>query len=63
MIPPAHTLTPGTMVRLPSGRHVVLIAEREDSTWVCEYIGAADARGEVLFATSFIRAHAQLIST
>lgn len=51
------------MVRLPSGRHVVLIAEREDATWVCEYIGAADARGEVLFATSFIRAHAQLIST
>lgn len=62
MIPADHQLTPGSMVRLPSGRHVVLIVQRED-TWLCEYIGAADARGEVLFATSFIRAHAQLIST
>lgn len=62
MIPADHTLTPGSMLRLPSGRHVVLLVDRGDE-WTCEYIGAQDARGEVSFNTRWLRAHAQLIST
>lgn len=48
------TLRAGMLVRLPGG-NVVRLVRRERAEWVCEYTERARARGEVLFASAFLR--------
>lgn len=49
------------ILRLPSGRHVVLTMLKGDE-WTCEYVGATDARGEVVFRVSWLRDKADLLT-
>lgn len=50
-------LSPGMVVRLPSG-DVIALVRREQEEWVCEYTAKARSRGEVVFTDSFLRARA-----
>ena len=47
-------LRAGMLVRLPGG-NIVRLVRRERAEWVCEYTERACARGEVLFASAFLR--------
>jgi len=49
------------MLRLPSGRTILLMKYKGDNEWLCQYIGAADARGEVSFTVHWLRAHAEAL--
>lgn len=61
LIPLTTDLIPGLMLRLPSGRTILLMKYKGDNEWLCQYIGAADARGEVSFTVHWLRAHAEAL--
>lgn len=54
------TLRAGMCVRLPSGNAVRLV-RRERAEWVCEYTELARARGEVRFASAFLRKYGRRV--
>lgn len=44
----------GDLIRLPSGNVVIVIA-RQGNEWLCQYAEGSRARGEVVFASTFLR--------
>lgn len=44
----------GDLIRLPSGNVVIVIA-RQGKEWLCQYAEGARARGEVVFASTFLQ--------
>jgi|GEM_PF-5160829 len=53
-------LRPGMLLRLPSGREVLLV-RRNGVEWVCQY--AERVRGEVEFSGAWLRRYATLANS
>lgn len=45
----------GTLIRLPSGNIVIVVA-RQGKEWLCTYAEGSRARGDVVFTGEFLRA-------
>jgi hypothetical protein len=49
-------------ITLPSGNEIIVMAKHlVDDEWVCTYSVTARARGEVIFAGSFLRRFGRLV--